>query len=281
MKIKFWGTRGSIAVPGKDTTRYGGNTTCIELALESGKTVIIDAGTGIRPLGVKLAAEENPIDIYLLMTHIHWDHIFGFPFFRPIYNDSTRIRIDGHRNCMKGLKYTFDNKMGDGFFPIKFDDLRSKITYIDKLNDGPLDIDGVIIDSIQLQHPQGGLGFRFKEGNKRMVFLTDNELRSDAWAGRSFEDYVAFCRDADMLIHDAQYTPEEMDHRKGWGHSDYMAALDLACKAGVKKFILFHHDPSRTDAEIVKIEEKCRSCARDCKAEVVVEAAMEDSELEI
>ena len=158
MKVKFWGTRGSIPVPGADTTMYGGNTTCVEVTPDAGKTIIIDAGTGIRALGEKLIAENNINDIYLLLTHIHWDHVLGFPFFNPIYDPSTRIFLDGHPNCLKGLKYTFDNKMGDGFFPIKFDDLRADISFIEKLDKGPLDIDGVVIDSIPLHHPQGGMG---------------------------------------------------------------------------------------------------------------------------
>lgn len=281
MKIKFWGTRGSIAVPGKGTTKYGGNTTCLEVILGSGKTVIIDAGTGIRPLGRKLAAEDKDIDIYVLITHIHWDHILGFPFFDPIYKPSTTIHLDGNQNCLKGLKYTFDNRMGDGFFPIKFDDLRAEITYIDKLKDGPLEIDGTIIDSIPLRHPQGGMGFRFIEGNKRMVFITDNELGNDSWSGRSFEDYVSFCADADVLIHDAQYTPEEIGIRKGWGHSDYVAAFELAKSAGVRKLILFHHDPPRTDREVTIIEDKCRTYARDCNSDINIEAAVEESEFEL
>lgn len=281
MKVKFWGTRGSIAVPGKDTAKYGGNTTCLEIILDSGQIIIVDAGTGIRSLGLKLAAEENPADVFLLITHIHWDHILGFPFFDPIYNKSARIRIDGHQTCLKGLKYTFDNKMGDGFFPIKFDDLRAEITYIDKLRNGPLKIDGTVIDSIPLQHPQGGMGFRFKEGNKCLVFITDNELGSTVWAGRAMQDYINFCSDADVLIHDAQYTPDEIGLRKGWGHSDYVTAFNLANKAGVGKFILFHHDPPRTDTELRKIEDKCRRYAKDCSSDVIIEAAIEGSEFEL
>ena len=141
MRIKFWGTRGSIAVPGKGTTLYGGNTTCLEVTLESRRKVIIDAGTGIRPLGEKLTAKKEAVDIYLLITHIHWDHVLGFPFFDPIYNQSTKISIDGYPTCMKGLKATFDNKMGDGFFPIKFDALKAKIHYLDRLSHGKLEID--------------------------------------------------------------------------------------------------------------------------------------------
>ncbi len=281
MRIKFWGTRGSIPVPGKDTTVYGGNTTCIEITLKNGKTVIIDAGSGIRLLGRKLLEKNRIDDIHLLITHIHWDHVMGFPFFDPIYNPSARIYIDGNSNCLKGLRFTFDNKMGDGFFPIKFNDLRAKITYLGKLVNGPLKINGTVIDSVPLHHPQGGMGFRFCEDGKKLVFITDNELRGVPWEGRSLKDYIAFCKDADILIHDAQYTPEEIESRRGWGHSDYASAFELANKADVKRLILFHHDPPRTDAGLVEIKMKCRKLAKREKSKVKISLAREGSEVRL
>ncbi|MBW1924541.1 MAG: MBL fold metallo-hydrolase [Deltaproteobacteria bacterium] len=281
MKIKFWGTRGSIAVPGKDTTIYGGNTTCLEITLASERKVIVDAGTGIRALGDVLTSEREVVDLHLLITHIHWDHVLGFPFFAPIYNPSTRIIIDGFPTCMKGLRYTFDNKMGDGFFPIQFDDLRARIKYLDRINRGPLDLDGVLVDTIPLQHPQGGFGFRFREGEKTFIFLTDNELRDDAWTGRSPQDYAEFCRDADILVHDAQYTPEEIADRRGWGHSDYLSVVRLALEANVKRLILFHHDPSRKDVQVMAMKVLCDDFVRKEGATLVVEAAMENSEFDL
>jgi len=281
MRIKFWGTRGSIPVPGNETTIYGGNTTCLEIILEGGRTVIIDAGTGIRPLGEKLIKEKKNKDIHLLITHIHWDHLFGFPFFNPIYDPSTKIYVDGSSNSFRGLQNTFNNKIGDGFFPISFDDLRAKIIYLERLANGPLEIDGTIIDSIPLHHPQGGLGFRFRERGKTFVFITDNELRGDKWEGRSFKEYVEFCKDADVLIHDSQYTPEEIDKRKGWGHSDYQAAFELAYNAGIKKLILFHHDPYRTDKEVKTIELLCKDLAEKKNSAIMIQAAKEDSEIDL
>ncbi len=266
-------------MPGKDTTVYGGNTTCLELTLDSGKTVIIDAGTGIRPLGEKLMREKKVEDIYLLVTHIHWDHIIGFPFFSPIYENSVGIYLDGNNNCLKGLRYIFDNKMVDGFFPITFENLKAKITYLGNLPEGPLQIDNTLIDSIPLHHPQGGLAFRFREGDKTLVFMTDNELTEEGWKGRSFKEYASFCKDAEILIHDSQYRPEEMDKRKGWGHSDYKTAFELAYSAGVKKLILFHHDPSRTDTEVEEIERLCNGLAEEKKSDMIVNAAKENSEV--
>jgi len=268
-------------VPGKDTTLYGGNTTCLEITLNSGKKVIIDSGTGIRPLGDELARDNEKVSVHLLITHIHWDHVLGFPFFSPIYDSSTEIFIDGFHTCMKGLRYTFDNKMGDGFFPIKFDDLKARIHYIDKLSRGVLEIDDTVIDSIPLQHPQGGFGFRFRENNKILAFITDNELRENAWSGRTPEAYARFFENADVLIHDSQYTPQEIDERLGWGHSDYRSTCELALKANVKKLILFHHDPSRTDPEVTDIQKQCQKLARKVNSAITIQAAKENSEIEL
>ena len=279
MKIRFWGTRGSIPVPGKDTTIFGGNTTCLEITLESGRVIIIDSGTGIRPLGQQLIAGGEKVDINLLITHIHWDHVWGFPFFDPIYESTSKITIDGFPTCIKGLRATFDNKMGDGFFPIKFDDLKAEIRYLDTLSHGPLKIDSVVVESIPLQHPQGGFGFRFREGKRTLVFITDNELKEDARPGRLPKKYIEFCKNADILIHDAQYTPEEREKRRGWGHSDYVAALNLALESRVKQFILFHHDPSRKDPEVVSFKNHCEELAKKKNVDIVIDAAREGSEL--
>jgi phosphoribosyl 1,2-cyclic phosphodiesterase len=276
MRIKFWGTRGSTPVPGKDTIIYGGNTTCLEVDLNSGRKVIIDAGTGIRPLGNEFVSRREDVDIHLLVTHIHWDHIFGFPFFLPIYRSSTRILVDGYDLSMKGLRYSFDNKMGDGLWPIRFEELKADIQFIDKLTHGCLEIDGTIIDSIRLRHPQGGLGFRFREGDKTLVFLTDNELDVK---DKSFSDYIAFCQGADILIHDGQYIPEEISRHRGWGHSDYQSAIDLALKAHVKKMVLFHHAPERKDSDVVKITILCQDLAKKKDSNLEIESAKEDSVL--
>ena len=279
MKVKFWGTRGSIASPGKDTIVYGGNTCCVEILLNCGETVIIDAGTGMRPLGDHLMALGKAVDIHLLMTHVHWDHVQGFPFFDPVFKPTTKISVDGTRRCIKGLRAIFDNKIGDGFFPIKFEDLGADIRYLDQLHYGPLKIHNTTIRTIELQHPQGALGFRFEEDNKSFVFITDNELTRKIRQGKRIEDFVPFCKNADILVHDAQYIPEEIEVHRGWGHSDYSTALELAMKAGVKHLLLFHHEPSRTDTQEALIEKKCRELAKNHNADIMIEAAREGSEL--
>ncbi len=281
MRIRFWGTRGSIPVPGKYTTQFGGNTTCLELSLSGGAKIIVDAGTGIRPLGEALQQRPGPIEVHLLITHIHWDHIMGFPFFAPAFNPEATILIDGFPTCMKGLRVPFDNRMGDGFFPIRFDDLKAQIAYLDRLNRGILEVEDVQIDSVPLQHPQGGFGFRFREGRHTLVFITDNELAEEAWAGRHPGDYIRFCEGADLLIHDAQYTPRERLDRRGWGHSDYEATVRMALQAGVRRLVLFHHDPARTDAEVQELEERCRHMAGQAGSDLEIQAAREQSEIHL
>jgi ribonuclease BN (tRNA processing enzyme) len=171
--------------------------------------------------------------------------------------------------------------MGDGFFPVKFADLKAKITYLETLRHGALEVDGTVISSSPLHHPQGGFGFRFKEGSKTFVFMTDNELRKDGWKGRNPKDYAKFCKDADILVHDSQYTPGEIDDRRDWGHSDYGAAFALADKANVKRLILTHHDPARTDLQVTSLTMGCKALARAKGSGMVIEAAAEMSELEL
>ena len=281
MKLKFWGTRGSIPAPGKDTIRYGGNTCCVEITTETGKKIIIDAGTGIRPLGEFMMEQGLEIDIHLLMTHKHWDHIQGFPFFDPAYLPTTTISVDGAHGCLKGLSAIFDNRMGDGFFPIKFEDLRAEIRHPDRIKKGSVEIGGVKIDTIPLHHPQGGFGFRFRENNRTLAFITDNELTEKAWSGSRPADFIRFCKDVDLLIHDAQFTPEEIGRHTGWGHSDWASTVDLGLKAGVKELILFHHHPPRKDDDMDVIVSRCRDLALKNRSDMIVHAAREGHEMQI
>jgi len=275
MNITFWGTRGSIASPGPETVIFGGNTTCLEITLASGRTVVIDAGTGIRKLGDALLQRPHPVELYLLMTHVHWDHLIGFPFFGPLFHDNCRITLDGTRKGLDGLKAVFSSKSIDGTWPISFQDLRARIDVSHQLSRGKLVIDDTVVEQHPLQHPQGGMGFRFTESSRSFVFLTDNELREDGWRGTRFKDFVRFCRNADLLIHDCQYLPEEMGVRLGWGHSDLESVTRLALEAGVERLLLFHHDPWRTDKGVSGIIDRCRDMLDQAKRPVEVDAARE------
>ncbi len=279
MKITFWGVRGSIAAPGPQTVIFGGNTTCLEVVLSSGKTVVIDAGTGIRQLGDALLRNENHRDVYLLLTHIHWDHLIGFPFFAPLFQNDVHIKLDGFKKGLDGLKRILSSSYIDGTWPICFEDLKARIEPTHVLPRQTLVLDDTRIDAHNIQHPQGGLGFRFVEDSNVFVFLTDNELMEHGWLGTSFKDFVKFCHGADVLVHDCQYTPEEMDKRKGWGHSDFRFVANLAIEAGVKRLILFHHDPWRTDDALVKLVGNCRDLVSSKCPDITVEAAREGAVL--
>ncbi len=281
MEVRFWGTRGSIAAPGPDTVRFGGNTTCVEVLLEGGERLILDAGSGIRPLGLALSQGEGPVDCHILITHIHWDHIMGFPFFAPVYVEGTRIKIDGCRRAMEGLRMTLNKGMVDGVFPVEFDSLSKRIENLSRLSHGALEIGSAVVEGIELRHPQGGMGFRIREGRKTLVFLTDNELTSLPMNGRSQADYVSFCRGADLLIHDGQYLPMEMEAKRGWGHSDCVSAVDLALEAQVGRLLLTHHDPDRTDQGVDMLVAMAVAHAREKGSDLQMEGAKEGQVVKI
>ena len=251
MEIKFWGTRGSIPSPGPHTLEFGGNTSCVEVLLNCGRRIVIDGGTGLRLLGKHLLESGAPVSLHLLLSHGHWDHLLGIPFFTPIYQGSTEILVDGWPPAFQAMTRVFDSHMGDGFFPVAFDHLKARIDYLNNLAHGPLDLDGVLIDAIRLNHPQGGLAFRIREGLHTMVFITDNEL--GAARGQRIPEFVEFAQGCDLLIHDAQYLPSEIAERRGWGHSTYEEVVALAQQAEVHNLLLTHHDPGRTDVGVEQI----------------------------
>jgi phosphoribosyl 1,2-cyclic phosphodiesterase len=273
MEIRFWGTRGSIPAPGANTLEFGGNTSCVEVILASGRRVVIDGGTGFRLLGKHLLENNLPCQLHLLLTHGHWDHLLGIPFFMPIYQETTEILVDGWPPAFQAMTRVFDSHMGDGFFPVAFDHLKARIDYLNRLARGPLNLDGVSIDAISLNHPQGGFGFRFREGKHTMVFITDNEL-GGAHESR-LPEFVEFVADCDLLIHDAQYLPKEFPERRGWGHSSYEEAVNLARQARVHNLLFTHHDPTRSDAEVEKIIDLSRRLAAGRKHPQYIDAARE------
>ncbi len=168
------GDKKSITAPGTDTILYGGNTTCLEITTTSGQTVIIDAGTGIRSLGDALLRRDTPLIAHLLMTHIHWDHVWGFAFFGPVFRPNNRIVVGGSPRGMEGLRRVFSRDYLDGTWPIRFEDLKAQIEATRELAGARLSLDGTLVESQFLQHPQGGMGFKFKENTGTLVFLTDN-----------------------------------------------------------------------------------------------------------
>ena len=261
MVITIWGSRGSIPVSGKDYIKYSGDTTCIELRTSKDEIIIIDAGSGIRRLGNKILKEGKKA-FYLIFTHFHWDHIIGFPFFKPLFYTSTRISIYGCPNNQRTLEETLSNTITDPYFPVEYRDIPSSLSFTNICNK-PFKLGSLDIETISLSHPNGGLGLKFIENGKTFIFLTDNELRHIHPGGMQFDDYVDFCREADFLIHDAEFTQEEYKRTKQWGHSTYIDAVELAVQSNVKQFGLFHHNQDRTDENMEKLVKHSNQIIKD------------------
>ena len=261
MKIKVWGSRGSIPVSGKEYLKYGGDTTCVEIQSKSGDVIVVDAGTGIRRLGTYLY-DEKCYNLNFIITHAHWDHLMGFPFFKPLFFKKFKIRMHRCPYHSKFVETILSKVMAPPYFPVKYEDVTARMTYPDAC---PMefDIGSVTVVPIALSHPNGGSGYKFIEDGKSFVFLTDNELGYIHPGGFGFNDYLEFCSEADLLIHDAEYTPQEYMAFMDWGHSVYTDALDLALKAGAKKLGLFHLNQERTDRQMDDIVQDCRTRIAD------------------
>jgi phosphoribosyl 1,2-cyclic phosphodiesterase len=256
MHIKCWGSRGSIPVSGPDYLKYGGDTTCIEIRTASNDLIIVDAGTGIRRLGNQLVEDHCSV-YHLLITHSHWDHLIGFPFFTPLYLEESNIQIYRCPFPGKFIEEIVNKMMGPPHFPVRYSDLKAKITYIEACP-SEFQIGSVTVIPISLSHPNGGCGYKFIEHGKSFVFLTDNELGYTHSNGLQPSDYAVLCQNADLMFHDAEYTPDEYKECIEWGHSSYADALDMALTARVKKLGLFHLNRERTDADMDRIVDHCR-----------------------
>lgn len=260
MEITFWGVRGSIAAPGGDTVDVGGNTSCVELRFDD-QRVIFDAGTGIRRLGERMMGEGKTAAT-ILLSHLHWDHIQGLPFFVPAYVPSSKLVIAGDAHGEGSLAAALATQMRAPNFPVRFDELGADIQLRETRPGDGFSIGEARVRVAKLNHPGGALAYRIDLGNKSVVYATDNEHYACVDPALK-----AFAEGASVLIYDAQYTPEEYAGvggrpRVGWGHSTYVAAAELASAAGVDELVLFHHDPQRTDAGVSDIERRTRELFR-------------------
>ena len=284
MKIKVWGCRGSITTPGPTTLRYGGNSTCLEIRTDTGQVIVVDAGSGVRNLGKALRQENAVAAVRFFITHSHWDHLAGFPFFEPAYFDRYTITFCGGPHAQDSIRRYLAHQMQAPFFPVDFSLLRAKFNFRCErphMEPGNCHIDGLEVCPVSLSHPNGGYGFKFIERNRTFVFLTDNELRLRHEGGLSRAQYVEFCRGADLLLHDAQYTDVEYKVTRGWGHSTISDAADLAMEAGVGRLGLFHHDPDRTDDDLDRLAEFCQERIRKVGSAVECFASAEGMVLEL
>ncbi len=255
MLIKCWGSRGSIPVSGAKYLKYGGDTTCLEIRTQSDDIIVIDAGTGIRRLGKNLI-DQNRFEYHFLLTHGHWDHIMGFPFFKPLLYKQTRFIMHSGASHEKYVEKMLTKIMSPPNYPLKCSDLEADFIY-KKDSAGQFEIGSVTIIPIPLSHPNTGSGYKFIENGKSFVFLTDNELGYVHPGGKTYKDYLKFVSSVDLLIHDAEYTPHEYETTIGWGHSSYADVLKLALEAGVGKVGFFHTNQERSDQQMDAIIDKC------------------------
>ncbi len=256
MYIKCWGSRGSIPVSGLDYLKYGGDTTCIEIRTKSDDIIIVDAGTGIRRLG-NMLMDENRHKYNFLFTHAHWDHIMGFPFFRPLYSKNVELTLYRCPFHSKFVETILSKLMAPPYFPVRYSEIKAKMEYLGAFTT-EFEIGSVTVTPIQINHPDNGSGYKFTEDGKSFVFITDNELGFGHPGGLPYSNYLEFSAGADLLIHDAAYTPEEYESTIEWGHSVFNDTLDLALEAGVVRLGLFHLYQERTDREMDQIVKTCR-----------------------
>src|SRR3954471_14577075 len=276
MHIRFWGTRGSIPTPGPNTVRYGGNTSCVEVRDSTGSLLVLDAGTGLRELGVALMSSNGsrPFSLDLLLSHLHWDHIQGIPFFRPAYDPNSTMRIHGPKQS-RPVKELLGMGMDDPFFPVDLDDLPAKLE-IGELSHGSDERIGKFrVRSSQLYHPAPALGYRIEADGRSLVYATDTE---DPFSGKT-NPVIELAMGADTLIHDAQFM--KSDYKPTWGHSTIESAIDVAAAAKVRRLVLYHHDPDRSDDALDHIGRDAQKLGRERSSGLEVVVAREGLELEV
>lgn len=277
MLLTFWGTRGSIPAPGPKTVRYGGNTSCVSIRPKEGPLAILDAGTGIRNLGKEMLTEHEDSHAVLVLSHSHWDHIQGFPLFMPVYRDGFALDILGSPVHASRLEEVLTRQQDCEVFPVPLTALKAQLQMGD-FSEEWTRYGSMRMRAFPLHHPGGAHGFRFEEEERAVVYMTDNELPD---TGAEWNRYVENCREADLLIHDAQYTEEELPSHRGWGHSSVLQATRLALEAGARRLALFHHDPDRSDQSLDQLVERCRSYVDREGGSLDLFAAAEGYSLEI
>ncbi len=294
MRVRFWGTRGSIATPGPGTNRFGGNTSCVQLTTTGGAHFIFDCGTGARALGAELVARaRGPLSVTILLSHTHWDHIQGFPFFAPLFIPGNRITVCGPEGSARSLREVLAGQMEFTYFPVDIAQLPATITF-QELGEGTHEMGGVRILAQYLHHPAMTLGYRIEADGASVVYLCDHEpfaetLSHDSdsthdhasMAHEGDRRHARFMSDAGLVIHDAQYTPEEYPAKKNWGHSTYEYAVDLAGTARVRQLALTHHDPAHDDDFVEEVEGRARRYAEQRGHPVQVCCAYEGLELTV
>lgn len=257
MKVRFWGVRGSLPCPGPTTIRMGGNTSCVEVVAD-GETVILDAGSGIRPLGNRFLKDGKPVKASLFFTHVHHDHIQGFPFFTPAFIPTTTLKVYGERKGDKSIKDIISGVMTEPYFPVPLAAMKSQMEFHDITEKETVEVSpNVTVITRRLNHPNGAIGYRIEsteKGKKRVfAYCTDTEHGAEP-----DQNVLDLAQGADAMVYDTAYTTQEYETKKGWGHSTWNEGVKIAKLAKAKRLLLFHHDPTHSDRDMAKILEDAR-----------------------
>ncbi|XOV79109.1 MAG: MBL fold metallo-hydrolase [Aestuariibacter sp.] len=273
MKLTFYGVRGSIPSPGPEYAKFGGNTACVHIELNDGTDIILDAGTGIKKLGEKLAKKKS--DIHLLLTHNHWDHIQGFPFFIPIYIPGRKIFITPGLTTPEEPDAVL-KQMSGSYFPVNFHSLQSDIELVQYPKEqATFTINDAKISRHSMNHPGSGSSYLIEADGAKVAYITDNELYPPYQKETDFLEWVVFSEQADLVIHDAQYMLSDMPAKAGWGHSVAEEAVKLAMASRAKRLALYSHDHIRTDEDIEEIESHCKDVIEIAQSDIELFAAAE------
>ena len=262
MQLKIWGCRGSVPTPGPTTVTYGGNTSCVEVALDDHSALILDAGTGIRALGADLV-KRGTRHIDLFLTHLHFDHLEGLRFFAPLWDESVTLEIHGPRSPVLSLDDRIHRAFSPPLFPLDFRDVPAKVLFHD-LPGEPWQANGLTLSSDLVLHPGPTVGLRLETEARTVAYLPDHEPALAGIEGRK-ADWIsagALAHNADLVLHDAQYFEDEYDTRIGWGHSSVAHAVAFSEAVGAKRLVLFHHEPNHSDKDLEQLEDRARELTR-------------------
>jgi phosphoribosyl 1,2-cyclic phosphodiesterase/CheY-like chemotaxis protein len=285
VRVRFWGTRGSIATPGANNLKYGGNTSCVEVRFDD-EIVLFDCGTGARDLGVQLAQEfhDKPLKAHIFISHTHWDHIQGFPFFSPAYVPGNQITVYSLRGADKSLQKVFTGQMDATYFPVSLGDMRADIQFREIESD--VTIGAAKISHMYLNHPGIAIGFRLEVHGKVVVYVTDHEPYVRLSGKNEFNErqdlaVTEFGKNADLYIREAQYTNEEYESKRGWGHSTLDDAVATAHQSSAKLLSIYHHDPMHDDETLDRLGEHCRARISEIGGSFELKMASDDLEVNL
>jgi len=295
MKVKMWGVRGSIPSPGEHTQKYGGNTTCIEIRTDANKLIILDAGTGIFRLAQTLLS-EMPLTTSLFITHTHWDHIQGLPFFTPIFAPGNKVIVHGAKDIVsgQGIEQAMDMQMQYSFFPVREAELKAALEYRTVNTDQPIVIEDAKVTGTILNHPVINMGYRVECNGKSVFFTGDHEPYSNIYEpdDSGYKDYQRVVlerqnqvdeamRDVDVLIADCSYTLEEYQSKIGWGHGTFDHSIAMAKRVGARKLVCTHHEPTRYDSKLEQVFNAAVTRNADASSSLEIVLAYEGLEIEI